>query len=58
MLASGGSGGFGATIAHINGSLECPSLGGGNTSARDERIKRYKQFCDLLGVTYGNNLTC
>ena len=27
-------------------------------AARDERIRRYKQFCDLLGVTYGNNLSC
>jgi Chitinase class I/Carbohydrate binding module (family 6) len=58
MLASSGSGGFGATIAHINGAQECPSLGGTNTSARDQRISRYKHFCDLLGVSYGNNLSC
>jgi chitinase len=58
MMASSGSGGFGATIAHINGALECPSLGGTNTSARDARIARYKAFCDALGVTYGNNLGC
>jgi len=58
MMASGGSGGFGASIAHINGSQECPSLGGSNTTARDRRIKRYKWFCDELGVSYGNNTSC
>jgi len=58
MAASGGSGGFGATIAHLNGALECPSLGGSNTAQRDDRINRYKTYCDRLGVTYGNNLSC
>jgi hypothetical protein len=58
MTNSGGSGGFGETIKHINGAVECPSLGGSNTASRDARIAKYKSFCDQLGVTYGNNLSC
>jgi hypothetical protein len=58
MLNSYGSGGMGETIKHINGSLECPSLGGANTAGRDTRINKYKYFCDQLGVSYGNNLSC
>jgi len=58
MNASSGSGGFGETIKHTNGSLECPSLGGTNTAQRDARISRYKTYCDRLGVSYGNNLSC
>ncbi len=59
MNASGGSGGFGATIWHINGSLECgkPSGSIGNQQMLD-RVNRYKTYCDRLGVSYGNNLTC
>jgi beta-glucanase (GH16 family) len=58
MLQSNGSSGFGFTIKAINGALECPSRGGSNTGQRDARIKRYKLFCDQLGVSYGNNLSC
>jgi hypothetical protein len=58
MMQSGGSGGFGETIKHINGAVECPSLGGSNTASRDSRINKYKAFCDMLGVSYGNNLSC
>jgi len=47
--------GFGETIRSINGSLEC---GGGNASAVQSRVDRYKRFCDLLGVSYGSNITC
>jgi len=59
MENSNGGGGFGCTIAHINGSLECPSLGGGNTAQRDARINRYRTYCDRLGCNgYGNNISC
>jgi len=58
MLNSNASGGMGETIKHINGKLECPSMGGENTASRDARIERYKFFCDQLGVSYGNNLGC
>jgi hypothetical protein len=58
MLNSDGSGGFGDTIRHINGSLECPSMNGGNTASRDTRINKYKYFCDQLGVSYGVDLSC
>jgi chitinase len=58
MMNSNGSGGMGATIGHINGSVECPSLGGGNTAARDNRVNYYRYFCDQLGVSYGNNISC
>jgi chitinase len=60
MLQSGGALGFGYTIRAINGDLECPSVNpnASNTAARDNRIARYKFFCDQLGVSYGNNLSC
>ncbi len=59
MNASSGSGGFGATIWHINGSLECGKSSGsvGNEQMWD-RVNRYKTYCNRLGVSYGNNLTC
>jgi hypothetical protein len=47
--------GFGETIRSINGSLEC---GGRNPGQVQSRIDRYRRFCDLLGVSYGNNLSC
>jgi predicted chitinase len=51
-----GSGkGFGETIRTINGSLEC---NGRNAGAVQSRINRYRRFCDLLGVSYGDNLSC
>jgi hypothetical protein len=58
MLDSYGGGGFGETIKHINGALECPSMGGWNTAARDNRVNKYMYFCDQLGVSYGNNTSC
>jgi predicted chitinase len=51
----GGGKGFGETIRTINGSLEC---GGGNPGAVQSRIARYRRFCDMLGVSYGDNLSC
>ncbi len=47
--------GFGETIRSINGSLEC---GGKNPGQVQSRIDRYKRFCDMLGVSYGSNLSC
>jgi hypothetical protein len=47
--------GFGQTIRSINGSLECD---GRNPGAVESRVSKYRQFCDLLGVSYGNNLYC
>jgi hypothetical protein len=57
ILASDGSGGFGATIYHINGGIEC-NHGCVAGSQCDIRVQRYKAICDYLGVSYGNNLTC
>ena len=47
--------GFGETIRSINGSLEC---NGRNPAQVQSRIDRYRRFCDLLGVSYGSNLSC
>jgi predicted chitinase len=53
---SNGAGGFGQTIWHINGSLEC---NGQNTAQMNDRISRYKTYCDRLGCNgYGNNIGC
>ena len=35
-----------------------PHPSGSVNAARDARIARYKSFCDQLGVSYGNNLSC
>ncbi len=53
---SNGGGGFGQTIWHVNGSLEC---NGNNTAQMNDRINRYRTYCDRLGCSgYGNNLGC
>jgi chitinase len=39
----------------INGGLEC---GKGQDSRVADRIGFYKRYCDLLGVSYGDNLDC
>jgi chitinase len=59
ILGSNGSGGFGATINHINGSLECNKACGtvGSTQMLI-RVDRYKAICDYLGVSYGNHTAC
>ncbi|GAB2214569.1 hypothetical protein Droror1_Dr00018922 [Drosera rotundifolia] len=46
--------GFGETIRAIN-SIECD---GGNTPEVNDRVKYYKQYCDELGVSPGDDLTC
>jgi hypothetical protein len=53
---SNGGGGFGQTIWHVNGSLEC---NGSNTAQMNDRINRYRTYCDRLGCSgYGNNIGC
>ncbi|KAJ0035235.1 hypothetical protein Pint_26028 [Pistacia integerrima] len=47
--------GFGATIRAINGALECD---GGNPSTVQTRINYYTDYCNQLGVSPGDNLTC
>lgn len=46
--------GFGLTIDIINGGLECGKV----TPQASNRVKYFKQFCALLGVDPGPNLTC
>ncbi|GAB4844910.1 Acidic mammalian chitinase [Ancistrocladus abbreviatus] len=47
--------GYGVVTNIINGGLEC---GHGNDARVDDRIGFYKRYCDILGVSYGNNLDC
>ncbi|KAK9688705.1 hypothetical protein RND81_09G005400 [Saponaria officinalis] len=47
--------GFGVITNIINGGLEC---GHGTDPRVEDRIGFYKRYCDILGVSYGNNLDC
>ncbi|XP_066370466.1 chitinase 1-like [Miscanthus floridulus] len=47
--------GYGVVTNIINGGLEC---GQGADSRAADRIGFYKRYCDLLGVSYGDNLDC
>ncbi|KAL5574709.1 hypothetical protein UlMin_016408 [Ulmus minor] len=47
--------GFGATTRKINGALECDGKQPGLVQAR---INYYKDYCNQLGVSPGNNLSC
>ncbi|XP_024032794.1 endochitinase [Morus notabilis] len=47
--------GYGVITNIINGGLEC---GKGQDNRVADRIGFYKRYCDLLGVSYGNNLDC
>ncbi|KAK1272961.1 Chitinase 3 [Acorus gramineus] len=47
--------GFGATTNIINGVAEC---GQGPNANAEDRIGYYKRYCDMLGVSYGDNLDC
>ncbi|KAE8672892.1 Endochitinase 1 [Hibiscus syriacus] len=48
--------GLGVTTNIINGGLEC---GTGRPDDRvQSRIGFYKRYCDMLGVSYGDNLDC
>jgi chitinase len=54
-VAAGRLPGYGVTTNIINGGLEC---GHGVDDRVADRIGFYKRYCDLLGVTYGDNLDC
>lgn len=47
--------GFGETIRSINGGQEC---NGAWAEAVQARVTFYQQFCSLLGVTPGDNVSC
>ncbi|XXG59966.1 hypothetical protein AAC387_Pa04g1962 [Persea americana] len=47
--------GYGVITNIINGGLEC---GKGTDSRVADRIGYYKRYCDILGVSYGDNLDC
>ncbi|MFJ7073690.1 chitinase [Streptomyces sp. NPDC098781] len=47
--------GFGQTIRSINGAIEC---NGGNPAQVQSRVKTYKKFTRLLGVSPGKHLSC
>ncbi|CAL9063373.1 unnamed protein product [Musa banksii] len=47
--------GYGVVINIINGGLEC---GIGPDARVADRIGFYKRYCDILGVSYGDNLDC
>ena len=53
--AGRGAPGYGVVTNVINGGLEC---GRGADSRVADRIGFYKRYCDMLGVTYGDNLDC
>ncbi|CAL9049147.1 endochitinase [Musa acuminata AAA Group] len=53
--AAGRLPGYGVITNIINGGLEC---GKGSDSRVADRIGFYKKYCDLLGVSYGDNLDC
>ena len=54
-LAAGRVPGYGVTTNIINGGLEC---GRGWDARVAGRIGFYKRYCDMLGVSYGDNLDC
>ncbi|XP_059448348.1 endochitinase-like [Corylus avellana] len=47
--------GYGVITNIINGGLEC---GHGADNRVADRIGFYKRYCDILGVSYGDNLDC
>ncbi|XP_052195614.1 basic endochitinase-like [Diospyros lotus] len=53
--AAGRVPGYGMTTNIINGGIEC---GKGANAQADNRIGFYKRYCNILGVSYGNNLDC
>ncbi|CAN6360843.1 unnamed protein product [Urochloa humidicola] len=54
-IAAGRLPGYGVITNIINGGLEC---GRGPDDRVANRIGFYKRYCDILGVTYGDNLDC
>ncbi|KAG8501589.1 hypothetical protein CXB51_003911 [Gossypium anomalum] len=53
--AAGRVPGYGVITNIINGGLEC---GKGWNAPVEDRIGFYKRYCDMLGISYGNNLDC
>lgn len=53
--AAGRLPGYGVVTNIINGGVEC---GKGTNAPVADRIGFYKRYCDILGVTYGDNLDC
>jgi chitinase len=53
--AAGRVPGYGVITNIINGGLEC---GKGQDTRVADRIGFFKRYCDLLGVSYGDNLDC
>ncbi|CAK9157221.1 unnamed protein product [Ilex paraguariensis] len=53
--AAGRVPGYGVITNIINGGIEC---GKGSNLEVEDRIGFYKRYCDILGVSYGNNLDC
>ncbi|KAM7523997.1 hypothetical protein LguiA_013899 [Lonicera macranthoides] len=47
--------GYGVITNIINGGLECSK---GPNDRVVNRVGFYKRYCDILGVSYGNNLDC
>lgn len=47
--------GYGVITNIINGGIEC---GKGSNPKAEDRIGFYKRYCDILKVSYGNNLDC
>ncbi|XP_010113258.2 endochitinase CH25 [Morus notabilis] len=53
--SAGRAPGYGVITNIINGGLEC---GKGQDARVADRIGFYKWYCDILGVSYGNNVDC
>ncbi|OMO55724.1 Glycoside hydrolase, family 19, catalytic [Corchorus capsularis] len=53
--AAGRLPGYGVITNIINGGIEC---GKGSNAQSLDRIGFYKRYCDILQVSYGNNLDC
>ncbi|XP_058098495.1 endochitinase-like [Magnolia sinica] len=53
--AAGRLPGFGVITNIINGGIEC---GKGQNDRVANRIGFYRRYCDILGVSYGDNLDC
>ncbi|WOL05298.1 Glycoside hydrolase, family 19, catalytic [Canna indica] len=54
--AAGRLPGYGVITNIINGGVECGR--GGPVREVEDRIGFYKKYCDMLGVSYGDNLDC
>ena len=53
--AAGRVPGYGVITNIINGGIEC---GKGSNPQVEDRIGFYKRYCDILQVSYGDNLDC